>query len=187
MFEGRYGIRKCQCTEYVALDLADKISYSLDNSKLPMSIFLDLSKAFDTLDHEILPYKLHHYGIHNSTSNWFKSYLTNRTQYVDIDDTKSNSRPLLTGVPRGSILGPLLFIIYMNDINKFRYKFEFILYADDTTMISSVCTLITDRGDTASLDANINQELVKISDLLIVNKLSLNIQKTKFIQFHHKQ
>ena len=75
----------------------------------------------------------------------------------------------------------------MNDINKVSSKFDFILYADDTTMISSMCTCTSDRRDTASIDANINQELSKISDWLIVNKRSLNISKTKFIQFHHKQ
>ena len=108
-------------------------------------------------------------------------------QYIEIDGTKWNSRSLLTGVPQGSILGPRLFIIYMNDIKKVSSKFDFILYADDTTMISSMCTFTSDRRDTASIDANINRELSKISDWLIVNKLSLNISKTKFIQFHHKQ
>ena len=187
MFEGQYGFRKRQSTEYAALELVDRISYSLDNRKLPISIFLDLSKAFDTLDYEILLYKLHHYGIRNSTLNWFWSYLTNRTQYIEIDGITSNSRPLFTGVPQSSILGPLLFIIYMNDINKVNSKFDLILYADDTTMISSMCTFTSDRRDTASIDANINRELSKISDWLIVNKLSLNISKTTFIQFHYKQ
>ena len=187
LFEGQYGFRKRHSTEYAALELVDRISNSLDNHKLPISIFLDLSKAFDTLDYEILLYKLHHYGIRNCILNWLRSNLTNRTQYIEIDGIKSNSRPLLTGVPQGSILGPLLFIIYMNDINKVSSKFDFILYADDTTMISSMCAFTSDRRDTASIDANINQELSKISDWLIVNKLSLNISKSKFVQFHHKQ
>ena len=185
LFEGQYGFRKRHSTEYAALELVDRILNSLDNRKLPISIFLDLSKAFDTLDYEILLYKLHHYGTRNSTLNWFRSYLTNRTQYIEIDGIKSNSRPLLIGVPQGSILGPLLFIIYMNDINKVSSKFDFILYADDTTMISSMCKFTFDRR--AFIDANINRELSKISDWLIVTKLSLNISKTKFIQFHYKQ
>ena len=149
----------------------------MDNRKLPISIFLDLSKAFDTLDYEILLYKLHPYGIRNSTLNWSRSHLTNRTQYIEIDGIKSNSRPLLTVVPQGSILGPLLFIIYMNDIDKVSSKFYFILHADDTTMISSMCTFTSDRRYNASIDANINRELSKISDWLIVNKVSFNISK----------
>ena len=93
--------------------MIDRISNNLDNRKLPISIFLDLSKAFDTLDYEILRYKLYHYGIRNSTLNWFKSYLTNRKQYIEIDGIKSNSRPLLTGVPQDSILR----VIYTNAEN----------------------------------------------------------------------
>ena len=187
MFEGQYGFRKRHSTEYAALELVDRISNSLDNRKLPISIFLDLSKALDTLDYEILLYKLYHYGIRNSTFNWFRSYSTNGTQYIEIDAIKLNFPPLFTGVPQGSIWGPLLFIIYMNDINKVSSKFDFILYADDTTMMSSMCTFTSDRRVTASIDANINRELLKISDWLIVNKLSLNLSKSKFIQFHYKQ
>ena len=186
MFEGQYGFRKRHSTEYAALELVDRISNSLDNRKPSISIFPDFSKALDALDYEIL-YKLHHYGIRNSTSNWFRIYLTNRTQYIEIDGIKSNSRPLLTGVPQGSNLGPLLFITYMNDINKVSSKFDFILYADDTTMFSSMCTFTSDTRDTASIAVNINQKLSKISDWLAVSELSLNISKTKFIQFHNKQ
>ena len=188
LFVGQYGFRKRHSTEYAALELVDRISNGLDNRKLPISIFLDLSKAFDTLDHQILLHKLYHYGIRNSALNWFSSYLTNRLQYIDIDGTKSNSRPLSTGVPQGFILGPLLFIIYMNDINAVSPKFTFILYADDTTMISSMYTFTSvTRQDTACIADNINEELSKISDWLAVNKLSLNTSKTKFIQFHHRQ
>ena len=112
-FVGQYGFRKRHSTEYAALELVDRISNGLDNRNLPISIFLDLSKAFDTLDHQILLHKLYHYGIRNSALNWFSSYLTNRLQYIDIDGTKSKSHPLSTGVPQGSILSPLLFIIYI--------------------------------------------------------------------------
>ena len=162
LFVEQYGFRKRHSTEYAALELVDRISNGLDNRKLPISIFLALSKAFDTLDHQILLHKLYHYGIRNSAKNWFSSYLTNRLQYIDIDGTKSNSHPLSIGVPQGSILGPLLFIIYTNDINAVSPKFTFILYADDTTMIRSMYSFTSVmRQDTACIADNINKYRLK--------------------------
>ena len=158
LFVGQYGFWKRHSTEYAVLELVDRILNGLDNRKLTISIFLDLSKDFYTLDHQILLHKLYHYGIRNSALNWFSSYLTNRLQYIEIDGTKSN--PLSTGVPQGSILGPLLSIIYMNDINAVSPKFTFILYADDNTMISSIHTFTSVmRQDTACIADNINEEL----------------------------
>ena len=89
---------------------------ALDHKELSISIYMDLSKAFDTLDHSILIDKLSHYGIKCNALKWFSSYLSNRTIYVEIDNAKSSVRHLTTSVPQGSILGPLLFLIYMNDI-----------------------------------------------------------------------
>ena len=98
--------------------------------KLPFSIFLELSKAFDTLDHSILLSKMQFYGIKGTALSWFNSYLTNRIQYVDFDGVLSSNMVLSTGVPQGSILGPLLFIIYMNDVHQVTNRLNFILYAD---------------------------------------------------------
>ena len=104
-------------------------------SPLHISIFLDLSKAFDTIDHNILYIKLRHYGINGVPLNWLINYLTGRQQFVKLDDEISNTLPISTGVPQGSILGPLL---YINDLHMASDKFKAILYADDTTLVSTV-------------------------------------------------
>ena len=112
----------------------------MDRKEISFSIFLDLSKAFDALNHGILLTKLRYYGIQGIALNWFQSYLTKRSQYVQCNDNSSYIREIETGVPQGSILAPLLFIIYMNDTHTVSDKFSFILYADDTTLISPLCS-----------------------------------------------
>ena len=138
---------------------------------------MDLSKAFDTLDHNILIKKLAHYGINGTPLEWFTSYLTGRSQYVEIDSVSSNVLFLSTGVPQGSILGPLLFLIYMNDIPYCTKYFNFILYADDTALSNTIQI-------PSMSQLNINDELAKVYDWLAVNKLSLNVKKTKYVMFH---
>ena len=150
----------------------------MDKGITPLAIFLDLSKAFDTLDHSILISKLEHYKIKNNCLNWFRSYLSNRNQYVQYDNVHSSNYKINIGVPQGSILGPLLFIIYINDLHNASDFFNFILYADDTTLLYPL------KYNNAS---RINTELTKISDWLSVNKLSVNVAKSKCIIFHHKK
>ena len=175
----QYGFRQQHSTEFAALELADRVFRELDNKNISVAVFMDLSKAFDTLDHSILLQKLQFYGIHDIELNWFESYLSDRYQFVEIDGIKSDLNRLYTGVPQGSILGPLLFLIYMNDICNSTNKFEFILYADDTTLYIS----FTSRTDTSEL---INPEIRKVSRWLSINKLSINSGKTKYILFHAK-
>ena len=146
---------------------------------------MDLSKAFDTLDHNILLEKLRYYGINETPIRWFESYLTNRLQYVELNDLASKKQKITTGVPQGSILGPLLFLIYMNDIINVSQAFKFILYADDTTLFTTIEYSIPTR--ISNIDESLNNELSHVFKWLVINRLSLNISKTKFMIFHPYQ
>ena len=152
---------------------------------------MDLSKAFDTIDHNILLKKLNFYGLDTISLEWFKSYLTNRQQFVLVNSEKSPLQTILTGVPQGSILGPLLFLIYINDIKFCSNIFTFLCFADDTTITLSICTkniLCKYCQNYDYIDETlINFELQKLYDWLAINKLSLNAKKTKYMVFHNHQ
>ena len=122
-----------------------------------MGLFIDLSKAFDTLDHTILIDKLEFYGIRGIALNWFKSYLKNRSQYVDYNGTQSTLLKIRTGVPQGSILGPLLFLIYINDIINASKYLHLILFADDTNVFFH-------HKDLNALQDITNSEMNKLSN-----------------------
>ena len=152
----------------------------------PFAVFLDMSKAFDTIDHTILLKKLSYYGIQHESLNLFENYLSERYEYVSVGNATSTHCKIHTGVPQGSILGPLLFIIYINDIHTATDAFKFILYADDTTLISNISKFKSTNVQNG-ISKNINDELGKISNWLAVNKLSLNASKSNYMVFHHKQ
>ena len=181
-YDGQYGFRENHSTEMATVELLDRIISALDDKQLPISIYMDLSKAFDTLNHDILLDKLSYYGVDGTALQWFDSYLSNRSMYVEIDNMKSSVRTLTTGVPQGSILGPLLFLIYMNDISNSSNLFKFILFADDTNLFSTIeYTLPT---HTSNVNELLNNELANIYEWLTVNRLSLNLTKTKYMIFH---
>ena len=187
LFNSQHGFRQNHSTGTATIEFNDNILKHLDNNETPVSIFLDLTKAFDTLNHDILLYKLSCYGIHNTALDWFNSYLSQRYQYVEYLNCHSSKLPITTGVPQGSILGPLLFNIYINDINKASTVFDFELYADDTTLtctLERLSPLLTRETNFSDI---VNKELHNIFIWLSVNKLSLNASKTKYILFHLPQ
>ena len=180
----QYGFRKNSSTELAALELIDRLFNQMNNHKIPTNFYIDLSKAFDSLQHDILLAKLAHHGLTNKAIALLKSYLSNRKQYVQLSDVRSSVRPILVGVPQGSILGLLLFNIFINDIVKSSTKFNFILYADDTTLNS---TLDSFGQDAVEIQNTIVSELQNIFKWLDVNRLCLNVAKSKSMLFHMPQ
>ena len=137
-YKGQYRFREKHSTELANMELLDRVLSALNDKKLPVSIFMDLSKAFDTMDHKILLNKLKYYGINWTPLSWFMSYLSSRTQFVEINHVKSSRSSISTGVPQSSILWPLLFLIYINELPCASNLFYCILYADDTTLFNSL-------------------------------------------------
>ena len=137
-FKSQYGFRPNHSTEQEVLDITEQIAYQMDKTEIPLVLFLDLSKAFDCLDHNILLHKLKHYGFHNNSCKLIQNYLYNRQQYVNFNDINSGYMTINVGVPQGSILGPLLFLIYINDINYTTTSFRPVIYADDTSLGSCI-------------------------------------------------
>ena len=173
----QYGFRSKRSTAHAMLDLINFAHDSIDSGSKAISIFVDLAKAFDTLDFEILLQKLNMYGVGGSTLSWFRSYLTGRQQQVQLPcGTVSGKCDVTTGVPQGSVLGPLLFIIYINDLPKCIPLLKTILFADDTSCLYRA------RND-SELFSTLNNQLERLADFFAANKLSLNVRKTRSMAF----
>jgi len=180
LFESQYGFRCKHSTAHAICELYEKISNAIDKGEIPIGIFIDLSKAFDTIDHSILLGKLEKYGVRGLANKWIASYLENRNQYVQYQDTSSDLRKITCGVPQGSILGPTLFLLYINDMYQVSNKLNFILFADDTNLLFS-------GKDINKVCKTLNVELEKLCDWFAENKLSLNVEKTNYMIFGNKK
>ena len=154
--------------------LIDKILKALDEGEIVLGVFIDLSKAFDTVNHTILLDKLYKYGIRGMAHVWITNYLYDREQYVSFNKLDSPYEKVNCGVPQGSILGPLLFFMYINDLCNVSSLLFSLLYADDTNMFVTVKNI-------ENLIFLMNTELKKIVIWLNANKLSLIVKKTHFI------
>ena len=176
----QYGFRPKHDTTQPILHFLDRIYNGLnqDSPEYTLTVFLDLKKAFDTVDINILLQKLCHYGFRNVTNIWFTNYLKNRTQYVSVSDQKSDLKEIKCGIPQGSVLGPLLFLLYINDLPQ-ATNFFTSLFADDTGLLLS-------SSDPNRLMKIANFELEKAKEWFQANKLTLNVSKTKYIVFRNK-
>ena len=179
LYEHQYGFRKKHSTEMAILQLVEKIHNAFNNNEYALGIFLDLSKAFDTVNYDILLQKLLHYGFAGITHTWLYNYIHNRQQCVTINGRSSGNATLTCGVPQGSILGPLLFLVYINDLPVALSSLFPLIFADDTNLFIS-------HTDFSVLMANANHDLENISKWFKLNKLSLNIKKSNFIIFANK-
>jgi len=158
------------------IKLVDQIVNASNKNETTAGVFLDLSKAFDTIKHNILLDKMAHYGFRGTVLDWFKNYLTDRKQFVEYNNHTSATKLINTGMPQGSILGPLGFIIYVNDIPNSVPDLSFILFADDTSAFTS-------HKDIDTLNTIMNNGLIKLNTWFQSNKLSLNLKKTNYMLF----
>ena len=174
----QYDFRAKHSTELAALNLVDYLTYKLDNGIIPINIYIDISKAFDTIIHSILLEQLSHHGVNDGAKTLLQSYLSNRHQVVDFNGSTSDTLEIKTGVPKGSGLGPFLFSVYINDWPICTNIWNMILmYADDITLFCDI------NGNPAD-EHLLNVELCKITNWLSANKLSLNVTKIKCMIFH---
>ena len=161
------------------INLSEFVYNSLNLKHHSMGIFIDLKKAFDTVNHGVLLGKLERYGVRGLALSWLASYFKDRKQMVAIAGKTSAPKTTNISIPQGSIVGPTLFLIYINDLPQVSDLFSVILYADDTT-------LITNNAHYNTLIQNINHELPKLHDWLNANRLSLNLDKTYSLLFTNR-
>ena len=176
--ELQFGFQKNKSTEQAVSSIVTALNCAKYNKLSSYCVFLDFAKAFDTVNHQILLGKLQHYGLYGKSFSLLESYLSDRKQQVEINGTLSDSGVIKHGVPQGSVLGPLLFLLYINDISESSKILKFYLFADDTTVYYA------DKYN-KNTELLLNTELMKVSEWLAANKLSLNVKKSNFLHFHY--
>ena len=160
--------------------MTETIKKTIDDGNFGCGIFIDLKKAFDTVNHSILLKKLDHHGVRGVPLQWFDSYLSDRKQYVSVSGSTSDEFTITHGVPQGSVLDPLLFLLFIDDLPSISKVLTFYLFADDTN-------IYFESDDLVHMQKVVNRDLRKVSKWLEPNRLALNIDKTNFIIFHSPQ
>ena len=179
LYRCQFGFRKNHSTSHALIHLVNKIASAIDQHETTVGVFLDLSKVFDTLDHQILFAKLEHYYMRDAALQWFKSYFSCRQQFVQFNQACSPMQTIKCGVPQGSILGPLLFILYINDLAYASELTEALLFADDTGIFYS-------HSNPNCLESVLNDGLHNI-DVWLKCKLSVDIKKTNHVIFEPRR
>ena len=182
IYKLQFGFRAKHSTNHAILSITQKIQEAINNDKLAIGIFIDLQKAFDTVNHSILLEKLNHYGVKGIANKWFESYLNNRKHFVTINGINSDKTDIKHGVPQGSVLGPLLFLIYINDLHQCIKDSNTFHFSDDTNI------LYTPNKNERNINPvrRLNTDLKALNQWLIANKISLNASKTEMIYFRKK-
>ena len=170
IYDLQFGFRQQYSTSHALINITENIRKALDDGNIGCGVFVDLQKAFNTVDHQILLAKLNHYGIRGVSNDWFKSYLSNRNQYISINGYESGLAAINCGVPQGSVLGPLLFLLHINDLNQAIKIYKVHHFADDTNLLYL-------RNSIKKLSKLVNADLKHLLNWLNANKISLNVKK----------
>ena len=174
LYELHFVFREEHSTELALICLIEKIISAIERNELTIAVFLDLSKAFDMVDHQILLKKSERYGTRAVPLKWLSSYISGRQQYVNSQNTDSDKMFIKRGVPQGSILGPLLFLVFINDLHNVSSVLSYILFADDSNLLISGTIF-------KQILKIMNDELEKIIWWFKSNNLCLNVNKTNFM------
>ena len=176
----QFGFRQQYSTFHALINITEIIRKALDDGNIGCGVFADLKKAFDTVDHQILLAELSHYEIRGVSNDWFKSYLSNRSQYVSINGYDSGLAAISCGVPHGSVLGPLLFLLHINDLDQAIKFYKVHHFADDPNLL---CL----GNSIKKLNKLVNADLKRLVNWLNVHKILLNAKKFEMIIFKSKQ